>query len=570
MRLVRSYLLTVFICISFGYVSLAQEQFASAEEKQLLKNFIDAERERQLGNFQEAKGLFERCLVIDPRHDASYFGLGKIYLEQKMYPDAERSFEQAAKLDQSNKWYWLSWGQALLAREKYKEASDIYAEMVKRYPSNPQLKLDYANTLLYAGKEKKAMKVFDDFESSVGVTEEVTRRKYEYYIKNEQEEKAALEIEKLIDAFPGDNQLYGMLAELYKAQGDIEKAIRVYEKAIKADPGNPYIQLSLSEFYERNGQAEVAYKYLKEAYQNQNLDIDTKVGVLLKMFGQAERYPKVREQAIELCELIVATHPDQAKSYSIYGDYLYLDRQSSSARAAYMKAIELDPSRFAIWNQVIYIDSELGLNEALFEDSKRALELFPAQPTVYLFHGVALIQRKSFQEAARVLKTGAQLVIGNNGLSAQMLASLGDAYHEIGRDASSDSAYSASLSYQPNNAYVLNNYSYFLSIRNERLEEAKNMSAKSLELEPNNPSYLDTYGWILFQLGSFVEAEQYLNQALQKGAANSPEVLEHYGDVLFKLNKPQEAIEYWQKARQLDDAENDKLDKKIDSGELVD
>lgn len=542
----------------------------SNEQKQLTTLFINAEKERQLGNLQEAVNLFNQCLTIDPGHDASYFGLGKIYLEQKMYPDAERNFEQAVNLDKENKWYWLSWAQVMLAREKYKEAAKVYEEMVDRYPDNPQLKLDYANTLLYAGKERKAIKVFDAFEETAGPTEEVTRRKYQYYVKREQYDKAAEEIEKLIDAFPGDNQLYGMLADLYKAQGEIERAIIVYEKARKADPGNPYIQLSLSEFYESNGQDDTAYHYLKEAYRNRNLEIDTKVGVLLKMYPQAERFPKVREQAIELAQLVVETHPDQAKSYSVLGDFLFLDGQGVAARKQYKKATSIDPSRYAIWNQVLYIDSEQGDYDSLLLDSKEAMDLFPAQPTIYFFHGLALIQKQRYQEAAKVLKGGAQLVIGNRPLSAQMLASLGDAYHELGRNSSSDSAYTAALSYQPNNAYVLNNYSYFLSLRGERLEEAKEMSARSLEMEPSNPSYLDTYGWILFQLGNYEESELFLGRALEEGAENSPEVLEHYGDVLFKLDRKNEALDHWKQAQSITATPNESLNQKIETGKLND
>ncbi len=545
-------------------------EFMSNEQKKLVTTFINAEKERQLGNLQESVILFNQCLDLDPSHDASYFGLGKIYLEQKMYPDAERNFEQAVELDKQNKWYWLSWAQVMLAREKYKEATKVYKEMVDRYPDDPQLRLDYANTLLYAGKERKAMKVFDAFEETAGPTEEVARRKYQYYVKREQFDKAAEEIEKLIEAFPGDNQLYGMLADLYKVQGDIDRAIEVYEKARKADPGNPYIQLSLSEFYESKGQNDTAYHYLKEAYRNRNLDIDTKVGVLLKMYPQAERFPKVREQAIELSELVVATHPDQAKSYSVLGDFLFLDGRSVAARRQYKKATAIDPSRFAIWNQILYIDSEQGDFDSLLLDSKGAMDLFPAQPTIYFFHGLALIQKANYKEAADVLKSGSQLVIGNNALSAQMLASLGDAYYELGRNASSDSAYNAALSYQPNNAYVLNNYSYFLSLRNERLEEAKAMSARSLELEPSNPSYLDTYGWILYQLGNYEEAELFLSRALEEGAKSSPEVLEHYGDALFKLGRKEEAMEQWKLAKGFSNSPNEPLNQKIETGELND
>src|SRR5690606_21935398 len=143
-----------------------------------------------------------------------------------------------------------------------------------------------------------------------------------------------------------------------------------------------------------------------------------------------------------------------------------------------------------------------------------------------------------------------QIVVGNPFLSAQLLASLGDAYHELNLHKSSDSAYNESLGFDPTNLYVLNNYSYFLSLRKEQLEKAKKMSSQTVETEPANASYLDTYGWILFQLEEFKEAEKYLKQSLEHGGSNSAEVLEHYGDVLYRLNRLDEAVTFWQSAKE--------------------
>lgn len=563
--------IAVFLLQCFSTPLFAQKNKGLTEDQhvRLTTLFLDAERAHVLGNLEEATRLFQECLTIDPDNDAVFFNIGKIHLEMEMLPEAERNFEKATALDGSNKWYWLSWAQTLIAQAKYSEASKIYAKMTERYPHDLQLQMDYASTMLQAGNAKKALKEFDKIEAKTGPSHDIARRKYQYYINAGKYDDAANEIEKLLGVYTGDNQLYGMLAELYKAQGKIEKAILVYEKAYAAEPTNPYIQLSLAEFYDRAGKKDSSYTFLKKAYDNPNLDIDTKVSVLLKMFNEAERNENVRKQALELCVSVVNTHPEEAKSYSVYGDYLNLDGQRSAAVEQYRKAVAIDPSRFAIWNQILFIDAELNDNVALIEDSEKAMEYFPAQPTVYLFNGIAHNQQKQFEEAVKSLKRGAELVIGNNFLSAQILASLGDAYHELEKNASSDSAYDASLSYNPENAYVLNNYSYFLSLREERLEIAKEMSAKALEMEPANPSYLDTYGWILFKLKEFNLAAQHLESALELGGNNSAEVHEHYGDVLFKLGRTDEAVEHWKQAETLG-SENLRLQEKINTKTLVD
>ena len=227
---------------------------------------------------------------------------------------------------------------------------------------------------------------------------------------------------------------------------------------------------------------------------------------------------------------------------------------------------EKDPSKFAIWSQILLIESELNLIKELARDSKRAIEMFPSQPTNYFFNGMANSQLGEHEEAVKSLRIGAQMVIGNNALAAQMLATLGDAYQELGRSTSSDSAYEAALMYDPNNAYVLNNYSYFLSLRGEKLELAKEMSGRSLTLDPNNASYLDTYGWILYMLEDYDGAEEYLRQAIDRGGDRSSEVMEHFGDVLFKKGD-ERAMEFWQRALELDPDNPDLLNKINGQGE---
>ena len=85
------------------------------------------------------------------------------------------------------------------------------------------------------------------------------------------------------------------------------------------------------------------------------------------------------------------------------------------------------------------------------------------------------------------------------------------------------------------NAYVLNNYAYYLSIRDIQMEKAEDMAKRAVAIEPDNSSFQDTYGWVLFKLGKYQEAREWIGKALEDKENVSGEVLEHYGDVLFRL-----------------------------------
>ena len=112
-------------------------------------------------------------------------------------------------------------------------------------------------------------------------------------------------------------------------------------------------------------------------------------------------------------------------------------------------------------------------------------------------------------------------------------------------------AYEQALKYNDKNVPVLNNYSYFLTLRKHDLDKAERMSAQCIKLEPNNPTYLDTYAWVFFMKGNYTLAHIYIRSALEKDTTNSAELVDHYGDILYMTGDKEKALEQWKKAQEL-------------------
>jgi tetratricopeptide (TPR) repeat protein len=129
--------------------------------------------------------------------------------------------------------------------------------------------------------------------------------------------------------------------------------------------------------------------------------------------------------------------------------------------------------------------------------------------------------------------------------------------------AKSDSLYEVAIERFPENALLLNNYSYSLSERNLQLDRALEMSKKANILEPDRPAYLDTIGWIYFKLGKLEEAEFYIRKSIDL-QADSPVVLQHLGDVYYEMGDLDNAIEYWNRSLEAD-PENEELFNKLEA-----
>ncbi len=526
--------------------------------------FFNANKERILGNYQLAANLFTQCIQISPKEPAPYYELARLFDNSDENKLALEYAEKAINLSPKNYWYRIQYAHTLEKNNNFEEAIKQYKIMLEENPENTDIYFDLAGIQYYTGKYNDAIVTLNNIEKKIGLTEEISVQKEKTYIKLGDIDRAANEIQKLIDNFPDELRYQVMLADLYMANEHTEKAFEVYKNILEKDPSNPYAHLSLYDFYKSKNENKKASEHIKKAFASPDLDIDSKVRILLSYYSATESENKLKKEAFELNKILIKTHPTEAKAYTIYADFLYREKKLEGAKENYLKAIEYDSSKFAIWSQLLFIESELQDNEAMLRDSKAALEIFPNQSIFYFFYGASNIQKKNYSEAIEYLTIGKDYVLDNPSLLAQFYANLGDAYNGIKKYEESDNAYEEALKIEPKNIYVLNNYSYYLSLRKEKLERAEELSALCNELEPDQANYQDTYAWILYQQGKYVQAKDWLEKALQNGGSNNSVILEHLGDVYSQLNNMLKALEYWNKAKEADNGETTEfLDRKI-------
>lgn len=544
-----------------------ENEISGSEKKEVAfgRIYMDASKEKVLGNFEKAGDLYKKALEINPRSAAANYELGNIY---NFFENKNLAFTQykiATELDPENFWYKLSYATILKAQGKMDLAITEFEELVEQNPNRIELKYELSQLLLNNGKKEEGILFMNKIEDEIGVTEEVSFLKQRVYLSENNVDAAAKEIEKLIETYPKELRYYGVLADIYSSNGEKKKALDIYQKMQQLDSTNYRLQFSLAEFYRTEGNSELYLKNIKKAFANSEMNIDDKVKYVLTFYQVDSKNVAKKEEGIALCKKIVEGHPTDAKSYALLADFLYFDEQLEQSKQAYFKTIELDSSRYPVWNQLLVILSETGDTVNSLKYGARAVELFPNQPTVYLLYGLALSQNNQHWKAIEYLDLGKDMVIDNQALKSQIYSSIGDSYHTLKEHEKSDESYDKALTLDPNNVYVLNNFSYYLSLRKVKLEKAKAMSAKSNNLAPNQSSFQDTYAWILFQMEEYEEAEIWINKAIDSDVNPSAVLLEHKGDILYKLGNIEGAIEFWKKAQSKKGA-SELIDKKVKEG----
>jgi tetratricopeptide (TPR) repeat protein len=256
------------------------------------------------------------------------------------------------------------------------------------------------------------------------------------------------------------------------------------------------------------------------------------------------------EQEEELIQLLIKNHPDEFLVYTVYAENLIKKQKIAEARTVLLKALDIQPNDYMLWERVMYIDNELQDWQGLYEHSRKTIDLFPNQPQGYFMNALACVQLEKYDETITIADEGLDFVIDNPQLKGNFLMLKGEAVYKNKNKKEAFKIFDEVVKLDPENYIALNNYAYYLSLDSHDLDKAERMSGKVIERFPDNSTYLDTYAWILFKKGEYTLAKFYMESAIKNGGEENATLLEHYGDILFMLEKLDEAKEFWERAKE--------------------
>lgn len=530
--------------------------------------FFEALKDKQLGNSKQAQTKLQQAIRINPRNATAHYELSQAYLQNGSLDQSIIAAQNAVRFDATNNWFKMALAELYERAGNFDKMVPLLQELVKAYPESYEYQYALAGVFAQTKKYNEAIAIFDKIEKKTGVNEESSLQKKELLLEMGKPEKAIEEVNKLIKAFPDVHEYYAYLAETYLENKQADLALKAYQQLLTKDPENPRIHFLLAEFYRTQGEKEKSFEELKLAFGQTNTPIDAKIQVLGSYFELVNLYPELKEQSKTLCEILVNTHPENTKAHAVYGDFLFQENNLEEAEREYRKVLALDKSSFNVWSQLLVLVNERRDYLGMLDLSKEAIELFPNQPTLYLFKGIGYQQLKQYEQSVEAFREGANLTVDNSTLSAQFYASLGDSYNYLNMYTESNEAYEKALVFDASNIYVLNNYAYYLSLRKQNLERAKELALKCNNLKPGNPSYEDTYAWVFYQDGDYASADFWIDKSIKNGGIKSATIMEHKGDILWKLGKTTDALDFWKRAKEIGGA-SDKIELKIDQQKLI-
>jgi tetratricopeptide (TPR) repeat protein len=513
--------------------------------------FFSAERSKILGDYRTAITQFSDYLRLKKNNPTAYYELSRLFIEVRNPGYALGFARRAASMDTTNKWFQITLADAFGVNSMNDSAANVYDRLARKYPDSDEYLYNKGMFLAKAEKNAAALEVFDQLEKKTGVVEELAFQKQRLLLKLDRVDDAAAEIQKLINDNPGETRFYLVLGDIYSANDRREEAIAIYHTALGLDSSNPRALIALAGYAKKDGDHKAYWAYLTRAFANPEYNIDEKVAYVYPYLQMQGVDSSKLKEGLALAQLVIQAHPEEAKAYALQADMYSQAGQLDSALVDYNRAVTLDSTRFSVWYQLMWIYSRREDSNNLLRVSTIVSNKFPKEFMGHYFKGVADFLLQNYPAAVDALNNALQSNNVEKSMRSDVYSLLGDAYHATGQHTLSDSSYDRALAIAPNDATVLNNYSYYLSLRGEQLTKAESMSHRSLELEPSSTNYMDTYAWVLFRLGKYDQAKQWMEKALQaKDAMQNPNMLEHYGDILFNLHEVDKALEYWQLAKE--------------------
>lgn len=511
--------------------------------------FLEAIKQKVLGNYQESINNYSSALKIDPTQAAVYYEIAGLLSLNRDFTGALEYARKAVEKDKTGNIYFK-----LLLAKTYKDnnqhanAAAILEEILKVQPDDFLLYFELSKIYQELKKYSQAIRIMNMAEKKFGITDQISLEKERIYFLIGDKNKAIKEIERLAAAFPSNINYKALLAETYVNNGMIDKAQKILDEIENETFEDGIVYLSIAEFYRLIGEYAKTMEFVRKAFESDDVELDIKVKLLISFLDVMGTDKEFIQEVKKLIEIISDMYPNEIKVRAVSADFYIMTRDYQKAQKELDYIVSVDKEKYDIWNQLINIDYYLNDLENMFRHSKEAVSLFPNLMEFYRFYIVSAYATQSYKDVVEAVDYVSSVPFYNQAVMMDFLHMQAEAFYKLGQYEKSDSVYEEILFRNSEDLSALNNYSYFLALRNQKIDRALELSEKLIEKDGTNPNYLDTRAYVLFRGKKYDNALKMIDEALLIEPDNKV-FLEHKGDILYHLNQSDEALKFWQMAR---------------------
>ncbi len=502
--------------------------------------------------YEKALIEYYQALLYDSTSAQIRKSIARDLMRLQHYESAAKYLQQALSMNPKDREILNYLAEASYNLQNYQSSIEYYNRLFKLDPYNTtvqnniiylytQLKMDQALLNFY-----KTLMVYYPDDSSYAIQYAMSN------LKQKNVDEAQRVLEKVVTTDSTELNALVVLGNLYEIKKDTNNAIQTYKKILAADPDNEEVLNRVYRILRVKGD----WQEIVQLYSSL-LTLHPENAQLRLMLAEAYYFQENMDEAQRVVEPVTENATYAAAAYELLGRIAFEKEDFENALKYFTSLTEENPENRFGWLFLAVIYNRQNKFEQSSNVLENALNILPRDADLLSMYGSTLSQQGRDQQALKPLEKSLELDQEN----ISTISSLAAVYDKLQMWNKSDSLYINALKKEPDNALLLNNYSYSLAQRNLQLEKALDLVTRALELDPGNSAYLDTKGWIYYKLGQYDQALEFIGKALES-REESAEVLEHMGDVYFKKGQPEQAKKYWQQALEKDPS-NTNLAQKI-------
>ncbi len=540
----------------------APEQISEVDESKGRRYFVLGITEFELENFKEAAELLVKARSYLGPSAGLDFSIADAFYQIDDLVEAAYYGKRAVEMEPENKWYRLKLAEIYRKAGKNQATIDELQKLLEFHPAEVDVIYNLAQVQTMHGKLLDANRTYDRILQLRGPDVQVYFQKFRNFRTLGQRDSALVQLERMSELEPENLGVLQEISRYHLEDGNKTEARKALERALEINPDDEETIVAVADMLVAENKWNEATEMLSRIIRNPRVPAITKVELAQYVMNNYFRNPgntEIGESAELLITQILEAEPEFGYAHALAAEYFNYIRDDERLMKALIETNRLLPENEPAWRQRI----QMLLIEDKFEEAiqvgKQADEAIPDDAFVLFLVGNAYLLKDDSDKAIDWLERAAAAP-SQREFRSQIYTVLGDSRSQKEDWEKADEFYEMALRLNRDNDVALNNYAYFLSVRNMELEKALEMSLRSLEAEPENAAYLDTLGWIYFKMGDYEKAHQYIHASIETGDASAV-VNEHLGDVYEAKGDMENARKWWQKAFELDESKEHLIEK---------
>ncbi len=528
--------------------------------------FLQAQNEKMKGNFDAFHDLLAYAHKIDSSNTAISFYLGfcKIRMNNTNKTLCEEGLalmKEHFEAQPEDLYETTFYSDANMQLGHPEEALRAIKLLNEYNPNRLELQVRLAEAYSHSGDYAQSNATYDSIAAIFGDAIQITSSKIDNYMAMNDSTGALREMRGLLATAPQNDTYNIAMSGLFQHYGMTDSALYYLDRAQEIAPDNGYVYLARAEYYNMAGDSVAYEQQIYNALTAEQLDVDSKLGVLLGYIREQLAKEDTTQRINNLFTALIQQHPHEAKIHQLYSEYFFTKKDYKNAIEQLGYSLDVNPTDADGWRNMVILNMMDDNYPDAVKASEKALEYNPDNLDLYGYVAGCYHQMKEYGKAIETYEKILTLTDSTDlERRAELITGMGDTYSEINDTIKAIECYERALELDPTNSGALNNYAYYLAQRGENLDRAERMAAMAIKDDPDNANFIDTYAWVYFAKKDYTKALLYIKSAVEKDEDNH--LLEHYGDILWFNDEKEQAVEQWTKALE-EDKDNELLQRKV-------